>query len=122
MSKWFDGLTLFTSLGTLLCCALPAMLVMLGAGSVMAALAANVPGLVWLSSKKTLVFSVAAVMLLAAGILQWRARYQPCPTDPVLAARCMRSRRNSKVIYLLSVMVFCIGAFMAFIAPTLFYD
>jgi len=39
-------LTLFGSLGTLLCCALPALLVSLGAGAVMASLVTNVPQLV----------------------------------------------------------------------------
>ena len=59
-------LALFASVSTLLCCALPALLITVGAGAVMAGLAANVPGLVWLTAHKGLLFIGAGVLLLAA--------------------------------------------------------
>ncbi len=87
-------LSIFTSSGTLVCCALPAMLVALGAGAALSGLVSTVPQLVWLSANKGLVFGGAAVMLAVAGVLQWRARRAPCPADPVLASACMRARRR----------------------------
>jgi len=51
-SRLVDFLTLFTSASTLICCALPALLVAIGAGSVMAGLVSNVPQLIWLSKHK----------------------------------------------------------------------
>lgn len=119
MNKVIDYLTLFSSTTTLICCALPAMLVMLGAGSVMASLATNVPGLIWVSSNKVPFFMFAAAMLALGALLQWRARSLPCPIEPDLAASCMRTRKTSLIVYFISLVIFLIGGFFAFIAPKL---
>jgi hypothetical protein len=110
-------LSLFTSSGTLICCALPALLVTIGAGATMAGLVTNFPQIVWLSEHKIALFIVAGVMLIAAGIMQWRARSLPCPADPALAAACTRTRRISTGIYWFSVAMYATGFFFAFIAP-----
>ncbi|MES3020377.1 MAG: hypothetical protein V4857_02215 [Pseudomonadota bacterium] len=112
-------ISLFSSGGTLVCCALPALLVALGAGAAMSTLVSAVPQLVWFSEHKALVFGFASIMLLGAGVLQWRARSLPCPLDPALAAACTRIRRSSARLYLVSVAVFLVGVFFAFIAPLL---
>nr|WP_294840698.1 hypothetical protein [uncultured Methylotenera sp.] len=110
-------ISLFTSGGTLICCALPAALVGLGAGAVMSSLVSNVPQLVWFSEHKLGVFVFAGVMLLLSGYLQWQARSLPCPADQELAAICTRTRKNSLRVYMVSVVIFLIGGFFAFIAP-----
>jgi len=112
-------LSLFTSAGTLVCCALPALFVSLGAGAALAGLTSDFPQLIWMSEYKGLVFGLAGAMLLIAGYLQWNARYLPCPADPRQAAACMRLRRVSLGIYIFAVTVFLIGAFFAFVAPYL---
>jgi hypothetical protein len=58
---------LFASSGTLVCCALPALLVAVGAGAALSSLVSAVPQLVWISEHKLGVFSFAAVMLAFAG-------------------------------------------------------
>jgi len=110
-------LSLFTSGGTLICCALPALLVSLGAGAALSSLVAAVPQLVWFSLHKAVVFGVGALMLAAAGILQWRARSLPCPADPALAAACGASRRSAARLYFVSLAIYLTGAFFAFLAP-----
>jgi hypothetical protein len=110
-------LTLFTSSSTLICCALPALLVALGAGAALSSLIAAVPQLVWFSEHKTKVFAVAAIMLIASGVLQWRGRYLPCPSTPELAEACYRTRQRSLWMYFASVAIFLLGGFFAFIAP-----
>ena len=45
-------LSLFASAGTLVCCALPALFVTLGAGAALAGLVGEFPQLVWLSTYK----------------------------------------------------------------------
>jgi hypothetical protein len=50
--------SLFTSFGTLLCCALPSLLVLLGLGATVASFLTAVPWLVTLSRHKTWVFAV----------------------------------------------------------------
>lgn len=78
-------LTLFTSSGTLICCALPITLVTLGFGPVVAGLTGAFPGLVVLSQHKVWVFAVSAVLLVFGGWLTYR-RGRSCPTAPALAA------------------------------------
>ncbi len=118
-TKHISLLTLFSSGGTLICCALPALLVSLGAGAVMASVVSSVPQIVWFSEHKLGVFIFAGVMLSISGLLQWQARSLPCPSDKVLAELCNKTRVNSLRIYVFSVCVFLIGGFMAFIAPWL---
>lgn len=93
------ALSLLASSSTLLCCALPALFVALGAGAALAGLVTAAPWLVWLSLHKGLTFGAAAVLLVAAGVLLWRARSLPCPVDARLAAACARVRKASLVIY-----------------------
>lgn len=111
---WFS---IFTSTSTLICCALPALLVALGAGATLASLVGAVPQLVWVSEHKTAVFIIAGVMLAIAGWFQYRARFLPCPADPALAAACARQRNVSRWIYVTSVVIYLIGGFFAFLAP-----
>jgi hypothetical protein len=117
-ATWFS---IFTSASTLVCCAIPALLVALGAGATLAALVGAVPQIVWLSEHKTTVFLAAGVMLAIAGYFQWRARFLPCPIDPVLAASCTRQRKVSQVIYFASVAIYLIGGFFAFVLPALLF-
>ena len=118
-TKHLSYLSLFTSGGTLICCALPALLVGLGAGAVMASLVSSVPQIVWFSEHKLGVFIFAGIMLSISGFLQWKARSLPCPSDKALAEMCNKTRVNSLRVYYFSVTVFLIGGFMAFVAPWL---
>ncbi len=120
MSRLINFLTLFTSLSTLLCCALPALLVSLGLGAVMAGLASNVPGLIWISENKPVLFSAAGLLLAGNGLWLWMNRNAPCPTDPELRKACLGGRLWSKRIFVASLAIFSVGAFFAFIAPRIF--
>jgi len=108
-------LTVLSSFTTLLCCALPALLVSLGAGAVLASLVTAVPQLVWISEHKTPLFAFAGVMLLLSGIYSYRQRNAPCPTDPLQAKSCLRLRRISARIFYLSLLLYVIGFFFAFV-------
>jgi hypothetical protein len=110
-------LSLFTSGSTLICCALPATLVAIGSAATLTALVSHFPQLIWISEHKLLVFGLAGAMLVIAGYMQWQARYAPCPADRELAAVCAKTRKNALRIYWLSVTIFAVGAFFAFIAP-----
>lgn len=116
-SKRLNLLSLFTSGSTLICCALPATLVAIGSVATLTSLISHFPQLIWISEHKPEVFGLAGAMLLLAGWMQWRARLLPCPADPQLAALCMQTRRQSLWIYWVSVVIFLIGSFFAFVAP-----
>ena len=112
-------ISLFTSFGTLICCALPALLVTIGSGAVLAGLISNVPQLLILSKYKIFIFSIAGILILLGGIVRWVNRNALCPIDPIEAKLCANLRIITKYIYIFSVILFLIGGFFAFIAPKL---
>jgi hypothetical protein len=119
-NRILQTLTLFSSFGTLLCCALPALLVSIGAGAVMAGLVSAVPQLVWLSEHKIALFIFAGLMMVLSGISTYRNRRAPCPADPGAAKSCLRVRRVSRRIFYFSSLLYAVGFFFAFIASRIF--
>lgn len=115
----FPTLSLFSSLSTLLCCALPALFVSLGAGAALVGLVSAVPQLIWLSEHKIPLFIFAGIMLTISAISHYVSRNAPCPLDPLQAKSCMRLRRISSVILYFSLTIYVIGFFFAFIASKL---
>ncbi len=115
-SSW---LALFAGTSTLVCCALPALLVTLGAGAALATLVSVFPQIVWLSEHSAWVFGIGAVMLALGGAAQWQQRHAPCPLDPGLRQACMAQRRRSARIYAVSLLLFAVGAWFAFVQPWL---
>src|SRR5882724_5615302 len=95
-------LSLFTSVGTLLCCALPSLLVLLGLGATVASFLSAVPWLVTLSHRKNWVFLIAGVLIsgnwayvyLIAPRLQ--ASSPACPADDPEA--CRSATRMSRIV------------------------
>lgn len=116
-SPWVAMLSLFTATGTLVCCALPALLVSLGMGAALAGLVTAVPQLVWLSQYKIAVFAFAGFMLLVAVWAQYHQRNAPCPADVAKAKACARLRKISLIITMSAVLIYLVGAFFAFAAP-----
>jgi predicted small integral membrane protein len=113
--------SLFTSLGTLVCCALPALFVSIGAGATLAGLLSAAPWLVSLSKYKIWTFGISGVLILVAGYMMWRSRSAPCPVNQEQARACSRLRKISKWIYCISVIVWLVGFFFAFIAVEIFF-
>ena len=113
------ALSLFASTGTLVCCALPALLITLGMGATLAGLTSAAPQIVWLSQYKGWVFAGAGVMLALAALARWRSRNDPCPADPAQARACARMRRVGGAVLALSIILYVTGAFFAFVAPKL---
>jgi len=119
-------LSLFTSLGTLLCCALPSLLVLFGLGATVASVLSEAPWLVTLSHHKHWVFLVAGVMIsgnfvyLYAIAPKLQARNGACdPNDP---AACRTASRFSRVVLWCSAAVYLVGCFTAYLlGPLLVY-
>jgi hypothetical protein len=112
-------LSLFTSLGTLLCCALPSLMVLLGLGATVASFLSAVPWLVMLSRHKTWVFTVSG-LLIGANLLYvyvLAPRLQDgsavCPSNAPDA--CNAASRFSRVVLWTSTAIYGVGAFSAFI-------
>jgi hypothetical protein len=118
-SLWTSVLSLFASSSTLVCCALPALLVALGAGAALSSLVSVFPQVVWLSEHKEGLFLFAGLAIAASGVLQWRNRNAPCPVDPALRSACLRTRKTSLLLYGFSVTVYLVGGWFAFVQPWL---
>lgn len=118
-SLWSSVASLFATSSTLVCCAVPAVLVALGAGAALSWLVSVFPQVVWLSEHKLGLFVFAGLMMGASGVLQWRNRTAPCPTDPALRTACLRTRKVSAAVYGVSVALYCIGGWFAFVMPLL---
>lgn len=118
-SFWTSIASLFATTGTLVCCAIPALLVALGAGAALSSLVSVFPQVVWLSEHKEGVFIFAGLMMAGSGLLQWLNRHAPCPTDLALRNACMRTRKVSLVVYAVSVGFYFIGGWFAFVQPWL---
>ena len=117
--SFINYFTLFGSMSTLICCALPSLLVSLGLGAVLAGIASNVPALIWISEHKVQVFVFSATMLSLNGFMLWKNKDAPCPIDPKLREACLTGRKTSRNLYLISVLIFTIGFFFAYVAPLL---
>jgi mercuric ion transport protein len=95
-------LSLFTSVGTLLCCALPSLLVLLGLGATVASVLSEAPWLVTMSHHKNWVFIVAGVLIsgnfvyIYAVAPKLQARSVACDrNDPTT---CQTAGRFSRVV------------------------
>jgi hypothetical protein len=112
-------IALFGSFGTLFCCALPALLVSIGAGAAVIGLVSTFPQLIWLSEHKVGLFIFAGIMLTISGVMRYITRNAPCPADPLKAKACTRMRRFSLGIFLFSLAMYLLGFYFAFIAHRL---
>jgi len=107
--------TLFTTSGTLICCALPIIFVTLGMGATVAAMTSTFPFLIILSQYKIWVFLFSGLMLLLSGWLMFRPG-RACPIEPELARACGTAHKWNKRIYWSSTIIWSIGFTAAFLA------
>lgn len=107
--------TLFSTTGTLVCCALPIVLVTLGMGTTVVAMTSAFPFLITLSQHKIWVFVFSGVMLMLSGWFMYRPG-RSCPTDPELGRACSKVQVWNQRIFWTSVVIWGIGFFAAFLA------
>ncbi len=112
--KW-GWLVLITSSSTLVCCALPILLVSLGLGAVSASLFANLPFLVTLAQYKSWMFAGSGAVLIFTGWLLFRSG-RTCPADPELAQLCDRAYRWNTRFFWSSVVIWVVGFAAAYLA------
>lgn len=105
---------LFTSISTILCCALPIILVTLGMGAVFASLTASFPFITWLAERSIYLFAIATILLLIGGYFIF-IKPQSCPADKKLAEMCSKTKKFNKIIWWLSVMILAISFFFKYI-------
>lgn len=115
MKRLISFLTLFTSFGTLICCAIPALLVVIGAGAALAGVVSAFPQLVWLSQHKLWIFGSGAILIVLSLIGQKYSQTQACPVDQ--KENCETTKRSSNWLMWISVGLYLIGFTVTFILP-----
>jgi len=106
--------TLLLSAGTLVCCALPLLLVSVGLGASVAALTSAAPWLVMLSSYKEWMFALSGLALASAAVVLFRPG-RVCPADAHLAALCARADRWNRTVLAVATVIWVIGLAAAFL-------
>jgi mercuric ion transport protein len=116
--RFLTTLSLFTSSGTLICCALPALLVTLGFGGAFAGFLSNVPLLVELSRHKIWVFATSGILLgitglmIYGGLRRQTAASEFCNTD---TGTCEAAGRFTRLAFWISLSIYFVGLFMAYL-------
>ena len=110
-------MTHFISSSTLICCALPALFVAVGAGATLASLTNVFPQLIIISQYKVLISFITLIILLVAGVIIKKSEAMPCPVDPNLRTICLKTRKNSKTLYYLSVIIFASASVFTYLVP-----
>jgi len=108
-------LSLFTSIGTLFCCALPALFVMLGAGATFAGLTNTFPQLIWIGQNKEIVFVLGGI-LLTLGLALPKLFPPPVVCD-LDGNPCETTKSWSQPLLYSSIGLYAVGATFAYVLP-----
>ncbi len=111
---WLAGTTLFAASTTLVCCALPILLVSLGLGAVVANIFYQVPAILFLAEYKNWTLLLSLLFLLILAWVIWRPN-QACPANPDLAEVCRKARRWNKRAFWLSVTLWGTSVFFSYL-------
>ena len=110
-------LSLFTSLSTLLCCALPSLLVLFGLGSSIASLLSFMPWLVSLSRHKAWTFSISGALIALSFVNMYylAPRLRPFGgCDPADLSTCRDVSQISKILLWAATVTYAVGFFVAY--------
>jgi len=109
--------SLFTSLSTLLCCALPSLLVLFGLGASVASMLSFMPWLVTLSRHKQWTFAVSGTLIALSFVNMYyiapRIRAKQCSADDPSA--CEEASKLSRVLLWVSAVIYGAGIFAAYV-------
>lgn len=121
MNKILTFFSLFGSLSTLLCCALPVTLVSLGLGATFASLTSTLPQIIWLTEYKDLLFIGTGSALATSYFIMKNSENKACPIDPRQRELCQSSKTISQKVYWTSLIMFCLGFGFSYILPLIYF-
>jgi hypothetical protein len=110
--------SLFSSFSTLLCCALPSVLVLLGMGTTLASLLSAAPWLVNVSRHKIWTFNIAGVLIATSFVMTYLVaprlqRDEVCEADD--PTTCSEVSKISRGILWGSAVIWSCGFFVAYL-------
>jgi mercuric ion transport protein len=115
--------SLFSSFSTLICCALPSVLVLLGMGTTVASSLSAAPWLVSLSRHKIWTFSIAGVLISMSFVMTYLVaprlrRGEVCEADD--PTTCGEVSKVSRLILWTSAVIWSCGFFVAYLLGPIF--
>jgi len=116
--------SLFTSFSTLLCCALPSLLVAIGLGAAVAGVFSGLPWLNTLVKHHNFLFLVAGIVLVFNGWLLFRKRTgEVClpAANETGETACATAHRWNFWIFGVSIGLFLIGVTVTYILPAVLF-
>ena len=115
-SALLNYFSLFTSTSTLLCCALPSLLVLVGLGSSVASMLSFMPWLVTLSRHKPWTFCVSGVLIALSFVNMYSIapRLQRAECTPDHPEACAEASRFSKAVLWIAAAIYVAGMFVAY--------
>ena len=122
LKKIITFISLFGSLGTLLCCALPVTLVTLGMGATFASMTATFPQIIWLTNHKDALFVITGLLLIVSYVLMKRSEKMACPIDIDQRELCQTSKGATNKFFWLTVVIYTIGLMFSYIIPRVIYE
>lgn len=117
MRRLISFFSLFGSMSTLLCCALPVTLVSLGLGASFASLTSSFPQIIWLTSHKDTIFVLTAIMLGTSYIMMKYSEKQACPIDIEQRDACSSSKKISNKLFWFTVVIYITGLLFSYVIP-----
>jgi mercuric ion transport protein len=109
--------SLFTSLSTLLCCALPSLLVLFGLGASIASMLSFMPWLVTLSRHKQWMFAVSGTLIALSFVNMYyfapRIRAEQCGAGD--ASACAEASKLGRILLWVSAIIYAVGIFVAYV-------
>jgi mercuric ion transport protein len=108
--------SLFTSLSTLLCCALPSLLVLCGLGASVASTLSFLPWLVTLSRHKQWTFAISGGLIALSFLNTYyiAPRFQAPECSPDDPSACENASRVSRILLWVSAGIYLVGFFVAY--------
>lgn len=111
--KLASFLALFTSTGTLLCCALPSAIAVVAGGAAVTSFISTFPWLVPLSRQKEWIFLASGLMIVLSGVLIYRPKGRVACT--ITGGKgCEVAGRFTKMMFWMSAGIFAVGVFFAY--------
>lgn len=106
-------LALFTSTGTLLCCALPATITAIAGGAALVSFTTTFPWLIEIAAEKSWIFLVSGLMITLSGILIFRPKGRVACS---LTGKdgCAVAGKVTKIVFWFSLGMYTVGAFFAY--------
>lgn len=112
MKKILAFFSLFFSISTLLCCALPVLITLIAGGAALSSMILAFPWLVSFSAHKDLLFFLTFVFLLLQSYFL-RREASSCPLGSEEA--CKTAKSFSRIFFYVSFFIFSLGFFSAYI-------